>query len=71
MSLVKGVSDPAIISIPSCQSERVGVAQYLHKSDWVCWLSWFDMIWFYGILTIVGYSMSSQVYSYILDIYDL
>ena len=28
-------------------------------------------IWFYGISTIIGYLMPNQVYSYILDIYDL
>ena len=31
----------------------------------------FFLVWFYGISTIVGYLMSNQVYSYILDIYDL
>ena len=30
-----------------------------------------DLVWFYGISTTVGYSMPNQLYTYILDIYDL
>ena len=29
-----------------------------------------DLVWFYGIPTIVGYLKPNLVYSYILDIYD-
>ena len=40
---------------------------FLSKSTWIE----FGSVWFYGISTIVGYLMPNQVYSYILDIYDL
>ena len=30
-----------------------------------------DLVCFYGISNIVGYSMPNSVYSYILDLYDL
>ena len=29
----------------------------------------FDLVWFYGLSTIVGYLMSNPVYTYILNIY--
>ena len=32
---------------------------------------WFGLVGFYGITTIVGYSMPNSLYTYILDIYDL
>ena len=32
---------------------------------------WFDMVWFYGISTIVGHLMPDTFYAYILNIYDL
>ena len=32
---------------------------------------WFGLVGFYGISTIVGYSRSNPIYTYILDIYDL
>ena len=32
---------------------------------------WFGLVWFYDILTIVGYLMSNPLYTYILNIYDL
>ena len=31
---------------------------------------WFDLVWFYGISTIAGYSMLSHVYTFIFNIYD-
>ena len=31
----------------------------------------YDLVWFYGISVIVGYSMSNPIYTYILNIYDL
>ena len=31
---------------------------------------WFDLIWFYGISTIVGYLMPNPVYTYKLNIHD-
>ena len=33
--------------------------------------SYCDLVWFYGISTIVGYLMPNPLYTYILDIYDL
>ena len=30
-----------------------------------------DLVWFYGISTILGYLMPNPVYTYILNIYDL
>ena len=33
-------------------------------------LNIYDLVWFYGISTIVGYLMPNPVYSYILDIYN-
>ena len=32
---------------------------------------WFDLVWFYGISTIVGYLMPNPLYACILNIYDL
>ena len=32
---------------------------------------WFDLVWFYGISTIVGCLMPNPLYTYILNIYDL
>ena len=32
---------------------------------------WFDLVWFYGLSTIVGYLMPNPLYPYILNIYDL
>ena len=33
--------------------------------------SWrFGLVWFYGILSILGYLMPNLVYSFLLDIYD-
>ena len=32
---------------------------------------WFGLVGFYGISTIVGYSMPNPLYTYILNIYDL
>ena len=34
-------------------------------------LSWFGLVGFYGISTIVGYLMPNPLYTYILNIYDL
>ena len=31
----------------------------------------YDLVWFYGISTIVGYLMPNPLYTYILNIYDL
>ena len=31
----------------------------------------YDLVWVYGISTIVGYLMPNPLYPYILDIYDL
>ena len=31
----------------------------------------YDLVWFYGISTIVGYLMLNPLYTYILNIYDL
>ena len=33
--------------------------------------SWLDLLWFYGIPTIVSYLMLSSVYTYILNIHNL
>ena len=30
-----------------------------------------DLVWFYGISTIVGYLMPNPLFTYILNIYDL
>ena len=32
---------------------------------------WFSLVWFYGISTIIGYSMPNPFYTYISNIYDL
>ena len=32
---------------------------------------WFNLVWFYGISTIVSYLMPNPLYTYILNIYDL
>ena len=32
---------------------------------------WRGLVWFYGISTIVDYSMPNPVYTYMLDLYDL
>ena len=32
---------------------------------------WFGLVWFYGILIILGYLMPNDLYTYILNIYDL
>ena len=32
---------------------------------------WFLLVWFYGISTIIGYSISNPLYTYILNIYNL
>ena len=32
---------------------------------------WFDLVEFYGIPIIVGYSVPNPVHTYILDIYDM
>ena len=34
-------------------------------------LNIYDLVWFYGISTIVGYLMPNPIYTYILNIYDL
>ena len=34
-------------------------------------LVWFGLVWFYGILTRVGYLMSNRVYTHIMNIYDI
>ena len=31
----------------------------------------YDLVWFYGMPTIVGYLMPNPLYTYILNIYDL
>ena len=31
---------------------------------------WFGLVWFYGISTIVGYSMPKSLYTYILNMND-
>ena len=31
----------------------------------------FGLVWFYGISTIVGYSMPNPLYTYLVKIYDL
>ena len=33
--------------------------------------NWFGLVWFYGISTNVGYSMTNFLYTYILNTYDL
>ena len=33
------------------------------------WGKWFGLVWFYGILTIVGYLMLNPLYTYIEYIY--
>ena len=35
------------------------------------WIPGVDLVWFYGISTIIGYLMPNLVYTYILSIYDL
>ena len=35
------------------------------------YIIWLDLIWFYGISTIVDYLMPNSDYTYILNIYDL
>ena len=35
------------------------------------WWLWFDLVWFYGISTIVGYLIQNPLYTYVLNIYDL
>ena len=32
---------------------------------------WFGLVWFYGILIILGYLMPNSPHTYILNIYDL
>ena len=32
---------------------------------------WFDLAWFYGISTLVGYLMPNHLYTHISNIYDL
>ena len=34
-------------------------------------LNIYDLVWFYGISTIVGYLMPNLFYTYVLNIYDL
>ena len=31
----------------------------------------FGLVWFYGILTVVGYSMPNPVYTHIFNIYNM
>ena len=38
------------------------------KLNGLVWLGW---VWFYSLLSIVGYVMPNPLYTYILDIYDL
>ena len=38
---------------------------------YIIYMIWFDLVWFYGISTIVGYLMPNPLYTYILNIYDL
>ena len=35
------------------------------------YITWFGLVWFNGISTIVGYLIPNPLYTYILDIYDL
>ena len=35
------------------------------------WTNWLNLVWFYGISTIVGYLMPNLLYTYILNIYNL
>ena len=37
---------------------------------YTCVLNMYDLVWFYGISTLVGYSMPNPLYTYILKIYD-
>ena len=34
-------------------------------------LNIYDLVWFYGLSTIVGYLMPNPLYTFILDMYDL
>ena len=34
-------------------------------------MSWFGLVWFYGISTLVDYLMPNSLYTDILNIYDL
>ena len=38
---------------------------------YTCILNIYDLVWFCGISTIVGYLMPNPFYTYILNIYDL
>ena len=62
-----------------CERERERVSVFVGKSVSVCGeRNWervsvceFGLVGFYGISTIVGYSMPKPLYKYILNIYDL
>ena len=45
--------------------KRIGTLRH------VCWKIFFCLVRFYGISTIVGYSMPNPAYAYIMDVYDL
>ena len=34
-------------------------------------LNKYDLVWFYGISTLVGYLILNPIYRYVLNIYDL
>ena len=53
---------------PSLQEEKFRIQT---PSSRLIGEKWFDLVWFHGTLTIVGYLMPNPVYTHILNIKDL
>ena len=70
-SMKSTLSEATTINIKKTKTSRVKLKEVFHFWMNLHWKEKFGLVWFYGTSTIVGYSVTNPVISYILDIYDL